>query len=170
MIREKHFVTFTSPGTFFAEQSDREIAEWSPALACKMADEIVERYGAKPHSFRFSTRIVSDPVDDGYGGKLNVQSKEIAKSGNFFITGRLLKLDEIPETPETSILRSNMKCNRYPIVVENTNSWKATLPFESGDCIVDRTGKVLVKGSDRELEDYRRAKIAERDAELAGFK
>jgi len=169
MVSKKHYVTFYSPGTLFSEESSREIAEWSPAVACKMARQIQERHGAKPYGFRFVTRLVSEPIDDGEGGKLEVRPKEVAKSGLFFITGRLLKLDDIPETPETSILRDNMRCNDHPIVCENCNSWKSVLPFNRDDVLLDAAGKVLVKGSDKELDEYRRRKIAERDAERAKF-
>jgi hypothetical protein len=169
-VREKHFVSFYSPGTMFAEQTSREIDAWSPALACKMAQEIVERHASKPYGFRFETRLVSDPIDDGRGGKLSVDSKKIAESGTYFITGEVIRLDDIPDTQENNILRSNMRCNDYPIVVENRNSWKSVQPFGEGDSIVDRDGRVLVKGSDPELVAYRKKRIAEHDAEMQSFR
>lgn len=169
-VQQKHYVIFNSPGTMFAEQSSREIDSWSPELACRLAKETNERHGAKPYGFRFETRLVADPVSDGQGGTLDVQPKTVAKSGMYFITGKILRLDEIPETQENSILRSNMRSNGYPVVIENTNSWKSTNPFESGDFLVDWDGKVLVKGSSPELEDYRREKISEREKELASYR
>lgn len=169
-VQQKHYVTFSSPGTMFAEQSSREIDSWSPELACRLAKEINERHGSKPYGFQFETRLVADPVSDGQGGTLKVQPKTISKSGTYFITGTILRLDEIPETPENSILRSNMRSNGYPVVIENCNSWKSVNPFNSGDFLVDWDGKVLVKGSSPELEDYRREKIAERERELDAYR
>lgn len=166
MIHKKHYVTFYSPGTLFSEQSSQEIAEWSPPLACKLSQEITERHGAKPYGFRFETRLVSDPVDDGEGGKLNVASKEVASSGIHFITGELKRYDDIPNVPEFRMLRSNMRCNGYWVIVENTNSFKSTLPFEADAILVDRDGNVITKGSDPKLEAYRRLKSAERETEV----
>jgi hypothetical protein len=171
-VREKLFVTFVSPGTFFAESSTREIDSESPQLACRMAREITERHNAKPYSFVFITKLVSDPVDDGRGGKLEVDSREVRRSGNYFITGELKRFDDILETDKTRILLSNMRCNDYPIVVENRNSFLATLPFASGDVIVDWDGNVVQRGDAPDLVEYRKQKAVDfkRYYELASAK
>jgi hypothetical protein len=160
-VREKLFVTFVSPGTFFAETSTKEIDSESPQLACRMAREVTERYNATPYSFVFITKLVSDPVDDGRGGKLHVDSREIRRSGNYFITGELKRFDDILETDKTRTLLSNMRCNDYPIVVENRNSFLATLPFASDDVIVDWDGNITQRGDDPELVAYRQQKTAD---------
>lgn len=53
----KHFVTFYSPGTFVAEETELPIDAWDIDKAVKMAHKIVERYEARPYGFRFSTRV-----------------------------------------------------------------------------------------------------------------
>jgi len=52
----KHFVTFYSPGALFAEETSREIDQWDVDSARHMARGIVERYGATPYCFQFTTR------------------------------------------------------------------------------------------------------------------
>jgi hypothetical protein len=160
-VREKLFVQFVSPGTFFAETTEREIDSESPQLACRMAREVTERYNAKPYSFSFITKLVSDGVDDGRGGKLHVEPREIRRSGNYFITGTLKRFDEIAETSDTRILLSNMRCNDFPVVVENTNSYRATLPFNRDDVIMDWDGNITQRGDAAELVEYRRRKAVE---------
>lgn len=138
----KHYVEFYSPGTFIAESSTKPIAEWDVAEACRMAADITERHGARPYGFRFLTRLVAGPVPDGEGGLMNVEPKEVARSGMHYINGRLFTLDDIPDDAEHSILRGNMKSNGFERVVETRNGYRWTQPFESGDKIV-RDGKVV---------------------------
>lgn len=53
---EKNFVTFFSPGTFVHEETTKEIDNWNVDEARDMARGIVERHGATPFAFQFSTR------------------------------------------------------------------------------------------------------------------
>lgn len=115
---QKHFVTFYSPGTFVSETTTKEIDAWSVDLAVRMAKEIVERHRATPYGFSFKTQ-----ESDGW------EPKTVKESGMYFLGGRLLTLDDIPDVSENRILRSNMRNNGYDTVIENTNSWKVTLPF-----------------------------------------
>jgi hypothetical protein len=164
----KHFVEFYSPGTFFPEQSTKPISSWDTAEAVKLARSVTERHNAKPHSFRFVTCLVAGPVPDGEGGTLSVEPKEVAKSGLHFLGGRLLRYEEVPDDKEHNILRSNMRCNRMPVVIENTNSWRYTGAFDEDACIVDQeTGKVIRRGNDPDLMEYRRQRVAEWEAEFA---
>ena len=74
-----------------------------------MADDIVERYGAKPFGFRLSTRLETDEgVDDGRGGVLDVQPKKIAESGTYFLGGDVLTYDDFVrrDDDDEHILRS----------------------------------------------------------------
>jgi len=57
---QKHFVTFYSPGTFVSEESSLPIDAWDVDKAKEMAHDVVERYGATPYGFRFTTRSRGD--------------------------------------------------------------------------------------------------------------
>jgi hypothetical protein len=70
---------------------------------------------------------------------------------------------------DEKILASNMECNGWPVVAENTNSWKATLPFGEEDVIVDDAGNVVERGDDPKWVKYRAAKAEERRRELDQF-
>lgn len=148
---EKHFVTFYSPGTLMAETTTREIGEWNPMQACRMAKDVVERYGARPFGFVFVTKLCAEDVPDGRGGTLRVEPKEIRRSGMHHLGGTIATLADVEtrNDPRESILRSNMRGNRIPAVVENCNSYKSVHPFEANDVLLDPdTGKVLARGSD----------------------
>jgi hypothetical protein len=118
-LMEKHFVTFYSPGTFVSETSTKEIAAWDADLAVSMARDIKERHAAKPYGFRFETQ-----VSDGW------EPKTVRNSGMYYLGGRLLTIDDIPDTKENETLRWNMSINDIKTVIENTNSWKVTMPFD----------------------------------------
>lgn len=153
--KTKHFVTFYSPGTFMSESTTKEIPELHPPLAARMAREIEERHGAKPYGFRFETRITHDPIPDSAGGTLNVEPKTTAKTGTYFLTGTVRAYSEIPEAKDTNILRSNMRGNDFPLVIENSNSWRSTMPYEAGDCIVDADGNTTDRGDSAAREEQR---------------
>lgn len=125
---EKHFVTFVSPGTFVPETSTKEIESWDVEKATDMAREVIERYNAKPYSFYFTTRR-----NDG-----DLDSKQVARSRNYFLGGTVFTREEIEarNDPSEKILRSNLKNNNIERVVVNTNSWKATLPLEEDDVVL----------------------------------
>lgn len=59
-------------------------------------------------------------------------------------------------------LRANMRCNDWPLMVENTNSYRTTMPYGSGDCVVDVDGNVVDAGDSATRE-------AQRDAERAAW-
>lgn len=162
---KKHYVDFYSPGTFVSEHSRKPIDKWDSAQAVEFANGITERYGAKPYGFRFVTMLEAEPVSDGQGGTLKVQPREVARTGMFYLGGKAIRFDDVPDDKEHSILRSNMQCNDYPVIIENTNSWRFTTWFTADDAIVDADGTVKVKGDDADLVAYRAAKIAEWSAE-----
>ena len=126
---EKHFVTFVSPGTFVPETTTKEIESWDVEAATKMAREVVERYNATPYSFHFTTRRNDGELD----------SKEVARSCNYFLGGEVLTLADIKarEDENDLILISNMECNGIERVVENRNSWRAILPLEKDDVVLE---------------------------------
>lgn len=126
---QQHFVHFFSPGTFVSEETRKPIESWTPELAVEMARGIRERHNATPYGFVFSTRERGD--DD-------LDSHEVKRSGMFFLGGTMLTLKQVEERndPKDKILISNMRGNEYNRVVENTNSWKATLPYRDGDTVL----------------------------------
>lgn len=107
----KHFVSFYSPGTFFAEESTKEIDSWNVEKAKKMAEHIVERYGATPYGFRFSTR--SRGPDD-------LDSRTTKTSGMYYLNGQVRTLKQVKarKNPKEAILISNMECNGWDRIVE----------------------------------------------------
>lgn len=129
-IVSKHYVTFYSPGTFFAEQTEKPIAEWNVETAKKMADGITERYGATPYAFQFSTRS---------RGPNDLDSKVAKTSARYFLGGKIETLADVEarNDPTERILRDNMRINKIARVVVNTNSWKTVQPLEKGDVVLD---------------------------------
>ena len=105
---KKHFVTFYSPGTMVAEGTTLPIEEWNVDRAVEMAKGIVERYGATPYGFRFSTRARTE--DD-------LDSKVVEQSGMYFLGGKIETLEEVEarNDPNEAILRSNMRGNGYEL-------------------------------------------------------
>jgi hypothetical protein len=144
-VTEKHYVVFLSPGTFFDETSEQPIGGWSIAVALELAKGVVERYGATPYGFRFETRLVAAPVEDGRGGKLEVQSRTVKTSGMHYIDGKVLTLAEVeahPDYGKESIVAANMRGNRYAAVVETRNGYRHVAVFKPGDLVVDsKTGQ-----------------------------
>jgi hypothetical protein len=97
--------------------------------ARKEACNIKERHGATPYGFCFTTRERKDDELD---------SKEIKRSGTYFLGGKVLTLKDIKKRkdPKDRILISNMECNHWDKVVENCNSWKVVLPLHKNDKII----------------------------------
>jgi hypothetical protein len=158
----KHYVTFMSPGTLFAEMTTVAIDSWDVAAASRMAAGIVERHGAKPYGFVFSTRVEHAPVPDDEGGMLQVEGREVEKSGVHFLGGVIETFDDIDQRNDDKerVLRSNMRLNGYPLVVVNRNSYMSTHPFEEDDCIV-AGGEVVHRGRDEPWASYRHRKLEE---------
>jgi hypothetical protein len=157
MITERHYVKFTSPGTFFAEETTEPIDEWSTQLAVVAAEKVVERYGAKPFGFSFETRLEAEPVPDGRGGTMAVVPKVVNRSCFHFLGGRVETIDEVEarNDPKESALRSNMRGSHLWLVLVNTNSYRTVRPFEEDDCVVDATGAIVERGSDPKWTAYR---------------
>ena len=128
MIKQ-HFVTFVSPGTFVPETSKRPIESWDIKIAKQMARDVMERYGATPYSFFFTTQINDGELD----------SKQTAQSPNYFLGGQVLSLQDVKDRnhPKDSILISNMENNGYDRVIQNDNSWRATLPLNESDVVLE---------------------------------
>ncbi len=129
---QQHFVTFYSPGTMVSEETTQPIDSWDVEKATAWASSVVERHGATPFGFQFSTRGRGD--DD-------LVSREVKRSGMYYLGGTVLTLDEVEarDDPKDAILIANMRCNNYERIVENNNSWKATRPLNIDDVVLDFT-------------------------------
>lgn len=129
---QKHFVTFYSPGTLFAETSSQPIDSWDVPTAVDMARRVKERHGATPYGFRFTTRERKDDELD---------SKQIGQSAMYYLGGTIETLAEIKarNNPDDRILIANMEGNGWDRLITNTNSWKATQPFLEGDTLLEFT-------------------------------
>lgn len=168
VFKKKHTVTFLSPGTFVSESTTKDIDSWDTKEAVKMAEKIMERHGAKPYGFQFETWKTHDPVSDGEGGFLKVQSKLEASSGIYFLGGKLETYDDVVarNLDSENILRSNMRGNEYWIVCITTNSYKHTGAFNEKDRVVDASGVIVEAGDDPKWIKYREEQLAKRKAEL----
>jgi len=126
----RHFVTFCSPGTFVAEQTEKPIDSWDVETAKVMAAAITERHNAKPYGFRFSTRT---------RGPDDLDSKVAATSGMHYLHGKIETLAEIKarRNPDERILISNMEGNGWDRVITSTKGWRWTQPFMSEDVLVE---------------------------------
>jgi len=127
---KKHFVTFLSPGTFVAEETEKSITSWNVDEAVKMARKVIERYGAKPYGFQFSTRE---------RGPDDLDSKEVKRSGTYWLGGKVETVEDVASRndPEEKILLANMRGNGWEKIVTNTNSWKWTQPLYKDDVVLD---------------------------------
>jgi hypothetical protein len=128
-VIQKHFVTFYSPGTFFAETSERPIESWDVAKAQRMARRVKERYGARPYAFRFTTRS---------RGPNDLDSKETAQSQLYYINCKVETLAEIEKRadPREEILLSNMRGNGWDRIVRTTRGWGWTQPLGKDDVVL----------------------------------
>ena len=128
--KTRHFVTFYSPGTFVAESTTKEITAWDTVLAIELAAGIVERYGARPFGFRFTTRGREDDDFD---------SKETAKSGMYYLGGTVQTLTELEakNDPSESILLSNMRANGWDKVIVSSKGWRWSQPLKDGDIVLN---------------------------------
>ena len=127
---EKHFVTFLSPGKFFAASTTKEIDSWDVDKAVEMSANIKERYGATPYGFYFTTRA---------RGPEDFDSREVNKSGVYFLGGDVLTLADVEaqNDPGNKILISNMRNNGWDKIVVNNSSYKWTQPLLDKDVVLD---------------------------------
>jgi hypothetical protein len=129
IVKQQHFVTFYSPGSFTAETTDREVKSWDIEAAKKMAHTIVERYGATPYAFQFSTM--------GRGAR-DWNAKELASSPLYYLGGRVETLTQVEarNDPKEDILRSNMRCNGWNRIIIN-DSYRFTQPLKDTDVVLN---------------------------------
>lgn len=126
---KKDFVTFYSPGSFCAETTTLPISGWNEEEAIELSKDIVERYGAKPYRFQFTTRGREDDELD---------SRIIAESGMYYINGVVKTLADVEADPiRNRTLISNMKTFKCDRVVETYSPYRWVQFFEEGDKVVE---------------------------------
>src|SRR5690606_28579338 len=147
-IIRKHYVTFFSPGTFFSEQSTKDIESWDTTKAVEMAEKISERYNAKPYGFCFKTFKTLESIRDG-NEEFEVKPKLEKTSGTYYLGGTLKTYEQVlqEDKKENEILLSNMRCNDWWVVIVNTNSFVFTKEFDENDFIVGPSGKIVEAGN-----------------------
>jgi hypothetical protein len=127
---QKHFVTFYSPGTFFDEETTKEISEWDINAARELAKNITERYDARPFGFQFSTRSRGDEDFD---------SHEINRSPMYYLNATILTRDEIiaKNDPKDEMLLTNMEYNKWNRIITGTAGFRWAKPLRDSDIILD---------------------------------
>ena len=139
----RHKVTFYSPGTFFNEQSTRHVQTWSIKDALTLAKGILERYGARPFGFQFSSW---ETIEGQELGDFKVEPKLLRRSGTIYFNGKIRTKEEVlaGTDPEEEILRSNVRCNDYDIVQGiDPDNYRWTQEFNEDDLLVSPEGEVL---------------------------
>lgn len=146
MISDKHFVEFYSPGLIVSEISDKcPIDSWDPKKAITIAKDKFSKFvNLKPFGFRFITQRISDPIDDGHGGKLNVEPRELNRSGFYYIDGHVETRAQVEARAEPSekVLRDNMRIGEFNKVFIS-NGRKSTYQFNENDKVVDWDGNIV---------------------------
>lgn len=127
---KQHFVNFLSPGTFVSEQTSKPIESWDVNAAQDMARGIIERHGATPYGFFFTTRE---------RGPDDLDSKQTARSATYYLGGTVETAEQVfaRNDPKEAILRSNIRSNGYDRIITNTNSWKFTAGLRPDDVVLD---------------------------------
>ena len=129
--KQEHFVTFLSPGTLVAESTTKWIKYWDTDEAVEIGSYVVERYGARPYAFYFTTKArTADELD----------SSEVARSPMYYMGGTIRTLAEVEaeeaENSRKSILLQNMQCNKIDrVIVSEWGNWTQALKKE--DVVLD---------------------------------
>lgn len=129
-IMEAHFVTFYSPGTLVAEQTTRPIESWDVEAAKALAQTMLERHGATPFAFQFTTRSRGDQ---------DLDSTVTACSPLYYLGGKVETLADVKAraTEKDRILIANMEGNGYARIITNNNSWSWTAALRPDDVVLE---------------------------------
>ena len=124
---KQDYVTFYSPGTFVAEQTIKVIKKWDVDAALKLLPDIIERYGATPYGFQFSTKK---------RGMRDMEPKEIKRSPMYYVNCKVQTLEDVEKEPGTETLVSNMRRNGWDKIVTTTEGYKWSQPLREGDVVL----------------------------------
>jgi hypothetical protein len=142
-MHKEYTVTFYSPGTLMAETTTKDIPEPNVPLACRMAEEIKERYKATPYGFVVTAYERPAPIE-GH----EFERKRISQSGTYYINCKVETLAEVKARGEEreKILVSNMEGNGWDKIVKTTRGWGWAQPFREGDKVVNSDGEIIAEG------------------------
>ena len=124
----QHFVTFLSPGSFVREEKTMPIAAWDTDTAQDLAADVVERHGARPFCFYFTTRGRSQ--DD-------LDSSILKKSSRYFINCHVQTLEEVQADPASRILAANMESANWTRVATTRSGFIWTDRMLQGDAVLE---------------------------------
>lgn len=136
----RHFVTFIGPmpphkialGAYTFEM--REVPDWCIDNAVEIAGSLFLTENARPYAFYFTTRGRD---------RSELDSREINRSPNYYLGGRLMTLDAVERTavadplldssadPSLKPVAANMRQTKTDTVIVNDNSWRFVGAFNS---------------------------------------
>ncbi|OGH92613.1 MAG: hypothetical protein A2534_00145 [Candidatus Magasanikbacteria bacterium RIFOXYD2_FULL_39_9] len=121
----KHFVQFLYSGSFFSEDSSKEVAERNPS-------KVEVPQGA--FCFSFYDQIVGVAIENGK--EIPVSSGMLDKSSNYYYGGKVYTVARLKkEFPNDKTLISNIEGNGYKRAIRcRTGNWQ---PFENGDVFIE---------------------------------
>lgn len=116
---KQHFVTFLYPGSFFPEESTVAVESWDPEPWRNW--EASRPY--RPFAFYFTTRERGDA---------DLDSRQTAKSGRYYLGGETFHVDELPQDESHRILRSNIAQHEGKTAIRcSTGNWQPFLPEDT---------------------------------------
>lgn len=122
---QQHHVTYLFPGSFFSEESSRKVSAWDVAEALKDIPKLSDTY-PPAFCFYFSTMRREDDEMNG---------KQVAKSGRYYLGGKVYEYDELPQGKENEILRLNIQhYDGKRAIKTSAGNWQ---PFLPGDTLLD---------------------------------
>lgn len=129
-----HFVTFYSPGMFVHEMTMEPIDSWDTSLALTRARQIIERHGARPYGFQFTTRTRTDA---------DLDSKVTATSPVYYFGVKFESLADVEARDPGSVLAQNMRGNGWPLIVTTTGGYRWSAPLQPTDVVLDDEGQPM---------------------------
>ena len=126
---KQHFVTFKSPGMATAEHTTKEITPGTRSRPLRWPTTYWNATAPSP------TASTSPP---GPAPPQELDSKNIAKSGTYFMGGKIQTLQEVMANPTgNKTLIENMKGNHWDQVVTVTKGHQWTSPILKDDAVLD---------------------------------
>ena len=118
-MMKQHFITFLYPGVFFPEEATQAVESWDPAPWQNWEASLSYR----PFAFYFTTRERGDA---------DLDSRQTAKSGRYYLGGEVIHLSNLPEDEAHSILRSNISQFAGQNAIKcSTGNWQPFLPEDT---------------------------------------